>query len=60
MNAAEAQQYLKVSRSTFIRMENDGRIPRVRLGPKTKRYRKADLDALIESSVEQEGVRETD
>lgn len=53
MTAKEAQEYLRVSRSTFIRMEKDGKIVRIKLGPKTIRYSKADLDALIAAGREE-------
>jgi excisionase family DNA binding protein len=49
----EAQDYLKVSRSTLYRWQQDGRLTVYRFG-RQRRYRRADLDALAEPIAPEE------
>lgn len=50
MKVKEVMAYLNISRSTLIRLTKDGKLPVVRMGPKTIRYHKADVEKLIEES----------
>lgn len=51
MTAKEAAAYLRVSVWTVRRYVDQGLLPEVRIGSGTHRFRRADLDALIERSV---------
>lgn len=48
----EASKILKVSEPTVWRLLKEGKLRRVKLGTKTTRIIKADIDKLIESSAE--------
>ena len=48
----EAQKYLKVSRSTLLRLEETGKLPVYRVGgERLRRYRQEDLDAVMEPEI---------
>ena len=47
----EAASYLAMSRKGIERLVSSGRIPQIVLAPKTKRYRREDLDAYIAASA---------
>lgn len=56
LTSEQAAQYLGVSHWTLARWRSDeypGRPPALRVGAKLLRYRKADLDAWLESRVEE-------
>ncbi|MDI6894837.1 MAG: helix-turn-helix domain-containing protein [Bacillota bacterium] len=50
----EAQKLLKVSRSTMYRLIRSGLLPVARLGPRSPRFRKEDLEAMLRASMEGE------
>ena len=41
----------QISTQTIIRMENDGKLPALRLGAGSVRYRRIDVEKLIQESV---------
>ena len=43
----DVAELFQVSTLTIIRLENDGKLPAIRLGAGTVRYRRADVEALI-------------
>jgi len=48
MTSTEAANYLGVSRTTMWRIAKSGKIRKVRLGAKSYRYRRADVDACVD------------
>lgn len=51
LTRGQAEKYLNISTSTFHRLRREGKIKQVQLAPNTIRYRRSDLDALIEASI---------
>jgi excisionase family DNA binding protein len=49
MTMKEVMDYLKVSKSTVLRMVADGKLNPVRISHKVVRYTKANIDELIEA-----------
>jgi len=43
----DVAELFQVSTLTVIRLENDGKLPAIRLGAGSVRYRKSDVEALI-------------
>ncbi len=56
LTRVEVMAVLKVSKATVIRMENAGRLRKIKLGPNMVRLRRSDLETLIE----QASIREAD
>lgn len=51
MTSAEVSERLRVSRSTLERWRFEGRAPApIKLGPRTVRYRRSDVDRLVGSA----------
>ena len=51
LSNAEAMKYLTLSRTSLQRLRTGGRLPFSKLGAGTIRYRKSDLDQLLENSL---------
>lgn len=49
--SVEAARYLRTSQSTLSRLVTSGRLPVIKLGRRTYRYRIEDLQALIGSAA---------
>lgn len=49
---AQASAYLNIPRNTLYTWTREGRIPHVRLGERTVRFRADDLDRWIEASTQ--------
>lgn len=56
LTEAQAQEYLQVSRATLYRWQCDGRLPVYKLG-RLRRYKREDLDALVEIAAPPAGRR---
>jgi len=48
---AQAADYMNISRSTLARWHKKGLISCVRIGGRTVRYRRSDLDAMMKSHL---------
>jgi PTS system nitrogen regulatory IIA component len=59
MNIKEVARYLRVKDSTVYTWAQEGRLPALRLG-RLWRFRRADLDAWLESKECQQGGAESD
>ena len=51
MKKEEAAEYLGITPNLLVAEAREGKLPRVRLGKRTYRYRREDLDAYIESCL---------
>ena len=51
MKTEEAAEYLGITPNLLVAEAREGKLPRVRLGNRTYRYRRGDLDAYIESCL---------
>jgi hypothetical protein len=51
LNTLEAQSYLGISRTSLNKLRTSGRLPVVKLN-RWNRYRREDLDAVVEKSLE--------
>jgi excisionase family DNA binding protein len=48
----EVAELLACSRRLVWRLASEGALPRVKLGPRCVRFRRADVEALVENSME--------
>ena len=58
MNMKQAAAYLGVSGPTLKKMRDEGRIPFERLGPRTLRVARGELDRIIQGSRRDNGHTE--
>ena len=49
MKTKDVLEYLKISRSTLYRLIKEGKLAPIKMGPKTLRYRRSDVDQLVEA-----------
>lgn len=56
LTRSEAQNILRVSKSTMFRLIHDGKIPSVQVGC-TYRIRRSDLDTFLKTNAEKGGER---
>ena len=49
LTRADLQKLFKVSQPTIIRLEASGKLPAIRIGAGTVRYRRADIEAFLNS-----------
>lgn len=52
MTPTEAANYLRISKPKLWKLRDAGKLPTIKLGAKSPRFRKSDLDAFIESCTE--------
>jgi excisionase family DNA binding protein len=52
MTSREAAEYLRIHLKTLRDLVRDGKLQQVRLGWRTVRFRREDLDAFVESRIE--------
>lgn len=48
-NEKQTMKYLNISRATLLKVVESGKLPRIAISAKTKRYDVNDLDAYIEN-----------
>ena len=52
MTTQEVMDYLRISRSTLYRMVREARLPVYRIGARAVRYRRQDVEKLLQRSKE--------
>jgi excisionase family DNA binding protein len=51
MTAAEVMEYLKISRSTLVRLVNDERLPSYKIAARATRYKRSEVEGLAQREV---------
>lgn len=51
LTTAEVAGLARVDPSTILRWAGDGRLPAIKLGPRTFRFRRSDVDALLAPEI---------